>query len=553
MILKCRDCYITGALEDPEKALSTALNKIKRFEENGFLPAGRNDIAPIPINLPFDWAYGPEKDPNWRMQCHAWRMLDPYFVAYEISEDKKYIDLILEYVSDWWHWVEFRAVNLGRAWYDMSVGLRACKIALLYQWLNDKKKYRSRVRLVESLALAHFSNLSNEKNINFGNHGIFQSHGLMCLAKSGSLNKALSKVAKGYSESYISEIFNKQFDSEGVHQEGSFEYQRFAIDKFEILISSPVWDASVSLDFPRVLKKAKEVYYWMVFPNGYEVPFGDSDGKYVGVIDKSFYDRKVWISSLGYHVYKCQGDEGSDQDYLLFNLDAGHRIHGHDDFLSIILWSNDKSLLLDAGKYGYVKNRFREYFVSECAHNTARIRGANYNESSCIIEEAIFQELDDGVYSKVCLKLINKNGKTFNQSREFYMRSGECLFVRDSFFSEDLEHLDVSWHCDVGTKNINSKELLGFSSLIFDISSQSEKLPYIESVMDEVELSGLSSVGGGYKSLLPCKTLSFSVSGRLNKVDSFFFFNRQGSSVSQDDLLRDFQERKELFSGKMVS
>jgi hypothetical protein len=99
--------------------------------DQGFRPPGRKDVPAWPLRLPIDWQADPFKDRNWRYHLHAWRMLDPLFLAYQDTNETSYLDQALEIVRDWHghHVVEGRSGPFS--WYDMSVGLRALRLAHL--------------------------------------------------------------------------------------------------------------------------------------------------------------------------------------------------------------------------------------------------------------------------------------------------------------------------------------------------------------------------------------------------------------------------------------
>ena len=525
MKLQCKDCYITGVAEDSEKALNKALKKIKKFEEEGFVPAGRTDIRPIPITLPFEWSFGPDKDPNWRMQCHAWRMLDPYFVAYEISGNEIYLDSILQYIYDWWHWLEFRAEELGRAWYDMSVGLRSCKLAILYQWVKENKKYKKYVRMLNFLALSHIDNLLDWKNINQGNHGIFQSHGLKCLSKVGVVSDEVSDVAILASNKYLKKILHEQFDEEGVHQEGSFEYHRFAIDKFSSLVSSPVWGEDVSFDILRVLKKAESNYYWMVFPDGFEVSVGDSGGKFVGTTRPPKTLSKIWCASSGYNVYK--NENSSEQSYLLFVTKNKDQIHGHDDFGSLVLWENGRSILIDPGKYGYVKNSLRKYIVSSSAHNVSRFNRVGFNYADALVRVDYFKEFRGNIVGALVVCNNNESDSSFAQSRFFIYCPKKYLYVIDEFESANKNEIEVNWHVDDGVSLVNGS--VDFSrdsnALMYSIEEVAGDLEVTYHEMDYAAPAGISAINTPYMSVASCKTVKAKTIKKKCKIESFFFLS----------------------------
>ena len=146
---------------------------IELYEKDGFKP--RKDSKPYSLVIPIDWLSDPFNDRNWMYQLHAWRMLEPYFNRGRV-EDLNYIS---EIINDW---LSFEKKNSSKwLWYDMSTGLRALKISL-YLKICYEKRVDHQISDLDYLLHEHLMHLSNPKELNSGNHGLFQLHGLKSLA-----------------------------------------------------------------------------------------------------------------------------------------------------------------------------------------------------------------------------------------------------------------------------------------------------------------------------------------------------------------------------------
>jgi hypothetical protein len=387
VLLSTENAYVTGAKGKARKNSKTRINK---FEIEGFVPAGRHDIKPIKLTLPFDWSFGPPKDPNWRMQLHAWRFLDPYFVLYEESQDVDVIKTIMAYVSDWLDWLLFRADDKGRAWYDMSVSLRSCKIALLYSWLKKLPIYSTYSEILITLILLHNNWLIKRDNFNFGNHGIFHVHALKMFSLMGFYDNDTVGSLNTACQELIGELHDKQFDCEGVHKEGAFEYQRFAIKKFNELIKSGLWESEKVAYITNSLDKAIDCYDFMLHPSGHEIRHGDTVGEYVvkpNYLNDIPEGRTIYKNfQAGYHFLIERG-AANNCNHLFISSQKSKCMHGHFDFLNLVWFLNQNKIVDDGGKYAYKKNSQRHFFVSAESHNGPLLKGWSQPDLIAVISD----------------------------------------------------------------------------------------------------------------------------------------------------------------------
>jgi hypothetical protein len=350
----------------------------------GFVPLGRN-VNPWSFQLPVDWNADPFKDRNWRYQLHAWRMLDPLLGAWEQTGETKYLDDTLRIVFDWYQFHLVRGQKSDYEWYDMAVGLRAMKLAYLFQrafeghvQLDDAEK----AKLIH-LAWLHAQSLMDERLLSKGNHGLFQLHGLLALCNVvPSIGTCAG--AQDFVKTEMQDLLLRQFSSEGVHLENSPEYHLFVYNTVKRFMDSGWYD---QFDFIRdLMERVAQNRIWMVHPDKTIVTVGDSEPKPVSI---------DWPKSS----VKCQDSEASC--YLLGNFqESGYAIvrsdwavpvqkasmlfvmgmffqtgHKLPDDLSFEWFDQGERILTNAGKYSYSNGPFRDYVTSTAAHNTVEIDG----------------------------------------------------------------------------------------------------------------------------------------------------------------------------------
>ncbi|ADE13590.1 hypothetical protein Nhal_0400 [Nitrosococcus halophilus Nc 4] len=245
--------------------------------ETGFVPPGR-DVAPWPFTLPVDWNADPFQDRNWRFHLHAWRMIDPMIVAWERTGDKRYLQDALKVMTDWQDYHFGRNRRSAFQWYDMSVGLRAMKLAYVLDRVlqgevaSDLPTWQTLVHLAHT----HAQSLTDPTELSRGNHGLFQLHGLMALCS------ILPDVdtCQGHEKYVLREMRDlllRQFSSEGVHLEGAPEYHFFALSTVRRMTRTGWYD---QFAFVReLMDKVEKNRFWMVHPDGTMVTVGDSEPK----------------------------------------------------------------------------------------------------------------------------------------------------------------------------------------------------------------------------------------------------------------------------------
>ena len=413
--------------------VSSKTNTIELYEAQGFKP--RADCLPYPIELPISWLEDPFNDRNWMFQLHAWRMLD----AYLLRAQPKDFEYIANIINDW---VQFEKKNDSKwLWYDMSTGLRALKITLYLKLCYDKSITHN-IEDIDYLLHAHFKHLSNPNELNSGNHGLFQLHGLKSLTyivDGISSDSCSMRALQAYADKEMSKLITSQLGTKGVHTEDSPDYHFFAVKKIKRIVNSPWWTDLKQKNI-QYLEAAEHAKPWLVFPDRRCVPIGDSSS---GSVIKNLESLKNWphmrcgnyISARldGYAVIRSDSSVSlKDSAFLFFQASFHSQTHKHRDDLSFILQEEGINLLIDSGKYGYQKGKYREYFTSTRAHNTIEVDGNNtardqkYAYGSALVGQPAYI---DGFW---CIKArVNHIVNSYEHQRIIAYRPGEELFVID--------------------------------------------------------------------------------------------------------------------------
>ncbi len=355
----------------------------------------RKDCADYPIISPLDWeSLDKKEDRNWRMQLQGWAMFFPIMNFFDEYHDKeKIIEYFFDVANDWYqnygsdpNDIVTSRMPESYAWYDMSTGFRALVIAFFKNRIevNQLKLTDSNKKLLSDLSDKHIRHLRNEEVFSLNNHGMFQIQGLMALIQQDSLSQFKDEYE--YALNKMEALIKSQYDNKGVHQEHSPHYHFYALTTFEKLLENDWYDGRPIIQ--EIVIKASAVKKWVVDPLARPACIGDSIltvQKSVDFLNNAFSDElEKNISNgvlsnfhdSGYQIFRSDWDCSPEESSYVFLMGMYHsKSHKHRDCLSFEWFESGKKLICDSGKYGYKSNKYRNYFLSNRAHNTVEIEG----------------------------------------------------------------------------------------------------------------------------------------------------------------------------------
>lgn len=501
---------------------------IELYEKEGFKP--RKDSKPYNLVIPIDWLADPFKDRNWMYQLHAWRMLEPYFNRGNI-EDLNYISKIIN------DWLNFEKSNSSKwLWYDMSTGLRALKISL-YLKMCYEKETDHQISDLDYLLHEHLRHLSNSKELNFGNHGLFQLHGLKSLAYilDSNLKKAYDiKDIKTYANKQMAKLITSQLGQYGVHTENSPDYHFFTHKRIIKMINSPWW-TDLDETILNLLKLGEQAKPWLVFPNNKCVPIGDS---HTGSPINKLTELEVWphikIDNYigarvdGYAIVRsCKSVPVEKSSFLFFQGSFNSHYHKHSDDLSFILQEKGVDILIDSGKYGYQIDKYRKYFLSTRAHNTIEVDGRSTARSKEYAYGSAIKDQPKYISSFWLLRgKVEHKMNEYTHERIIVYKPNEELYIIDKIVNnkqDNNRNVIQWWHFDTNaTISINQNKAIVSTALNTNIeitSTSSENLNSYNHYKGYESKTGL--IGWVSKSYLKCEpTTSMKVTTTLHNENT---------------------------------
>ncbi len=429
----------TFAIERDDLFLMQTAHNFEQQRELGFRP--RRDVEPWPLELPLNWAADPFEDRNWRFQLNAWRMIDPYIVAYFKSGDVQLLAEALEYVEDWHAFHADDDHGNSFAWYDMSTGIRALRIAFFLDLIEKSELAVTpqQRQALDELAGEHAERLQDLNFLTTGNHGLFQVFGLnlLCLVAS---DVEECEGGRELAATYLKdEILPAQFTPQGVHKENSPTYHYFTIRSIERLGGTRHIDVP---EIREILDRAAAITPWFSFPSGNVARIGDSEGRLETLAEdpaepECLTDDACYavgdFTDSGYAIVRSL--PSGDPQSMIFMAGMGFSTsHKHADDLSFELFEFGQLIFADSGKYGYNEDAMRSYVVSAAAHNTISIDGVETRPKDVDLTGSQLDPIemtDDGF---VLAGRINRPSN-FSQDRTITYWPGRHLKIRDELAS----------------------------------------------------------------------------------------------------------------------
>lgn len=380
----------------------------------------RKNYPLVPLAPPIPWALSGQDQRSWNFHLQSLDLIDGLLRGYSYFNDERYLTHALPVMLDWISvHSDSQADGISPfAWYDMSAGLRAYRLAYLLQaadaagLLDDA----ARQSLWSSLE-QHAAYLADDANIAFhNNHGYYQVAGQLAMGRRFASRSEVMAQAQAQGRERLKGMLTQQFSPDGVHREHSPDYHRMVYDTLKALIDSGLVEDEETIAFAR---RIEEALSWFVFPNQHIVNFGDSDDRSLARKPKEAEakwvtpEMRFWVSGGkvgeppahasrafhkgGYWVARKPGDDPHDLSacsYLALNAAFHSRTHKHADDLSFVWFDRGANILVDAGRYGYLgkaemgselwldghwySDPWRVYCESTRAHNTLEFDGLNF-------------------------------------------------------------------------------------------------------------------------------------------------------------------------------
>lgn len=402
-------------------------------------------ISDINVNYNSDWDLKNEAYRLVSFKLNSFWWLICLSDAYKITCDKRYIDKGFEYIAEWNE--KCGKFISGDKWNAYVIAER------IFNWVCFLSEYANDSLIVDYCEMIYSQALALRDSIEFqlgGNHLLSEAKAMM-FAGAFVQDKKLYDFGK----KVLIDEANEQFYDDGGHYEQSVSYHVEALQQYFETYALMEYNGDIDKKrFISIMRKAYSFLNGMIGVNGKIPLFNDS------AYDYPFYDAADFLATAGY-IFKepspngCAGIYTKRWEWLgkctneiiwdnkscykntgfihyrfdikgkkySFFMDCGNNGpdynlgHTHADALSVLLYSEDKEILVDSGVFTYKQGAGRNECRSTKAHNTVEIDGKNSSEIW-----SAFRVAKRG-YSKI-IKYAEKNGLEVIASHDGYAR---CL------------------------------------------------------------------------------------------------------------------------------
>ena len=435
------------------------------------------------------WQMQPGTPRSFNFRIHCLDMCQDLLLAFSSGGPQKFFDAAARAALEWCgRYSEGKnADDSPHIWYDMSAGMRAYRLAYIYDVLqrNSLGSAEDRALLWKSL-LEHRHYLEDDANIAFhSNHGYYQIVGQMAMGRRLAAYDPAMRDLYAQGQRRFAEMMRTQFTEEGIHKENSPDYHRMLLQTLRAILKSNLVDEPGILAFTDRIEHTLSSF---VCPDRTILQFGDSDARDIklstgpialakwsepamqylasgGKVGTAPDDGLLVYPRSGYAVVRRPGkrfpEVFHDQSHLALNAAFHSCTHRHADDLTLTWYDRGQHILVDAGRYGYVgkmakdsplrqegfwySDPFRIYCESTRAHNTLEFDGRNNPRRRTLLYGSALRrcgERDGVFFMEAELQLF----ETIHRARTLLFKPASWLLIHDWFHdSQDEPHNVRQW------------------------------------------------------------------------------------------------------------
>ncbi|MEL7147668.1 MAG: alginate lyase family protein [Bacteroidota bacterium] len=416
-----------------------------------------------------NWMYkGPLGDKEWAYSINRHAFLKDLVSAYRTTGDTLYINRF-NYIMQ--HWiVENEPISKKSdllSWRVLECGLRMAEVWPYIFFANkDTSEYSRGTKLLMLMSIVeHYEKLSTSY-CKDNNHTLMEMTGLASIGKHWE-EFLFSKHCYELSHEVMLNQLDAQVLPDGAHNELTSDYHLVALTYFEKYAQFLSKDDATL--FVEKLHKMYEYLIYTMSPHGFSLNNNDSDRSYNRVRLKKYAgktkdDELRYITTGGQRgrqpkstsvVFPYAGQAilrdhyQADGQWLYFDVGPYGNGHQHNDKLHVSITLGDKDFLVDAGRYSYKADKWRQYFKGSYSHNVMLVdgNGQHHNEKIASQPFTDYQlgEFVDIVRSRFAAGFKNTDDKVVHYRKILY-KKGEFWVVQDSIVSSKPQQYDFLWH-----------------------------------------------------------------------------------------------------------
>lgn len=493
----------------------------------------RLELPPhAPWRMPEDltWREDPFREPNWVAQYHMLRWLDPLRRQAAAGEE----GLIDSWIDIAASWIRSNPPGRGRArysWADMVEAARALTLSFALPVLQDLRP----AALPEVLGslVEHGEWLADPAHIRSGNHALQQHQGLLVL---GAVLRRPEWVGLAVDRSV--DMLRNSYDDEGINEEGALQYHQINYTWWRLLRRRiEIVAGEAPAEFDRILLAPVGMAH-ATRPDGRYELIGDTEEFTPRALGHPAID---YVSSSGAKGEAPEGNvkvygsgyvfgrstwgdaETSFEEASFYSLRFGpqNRIHGHADGMSLTLYADRGSLLLDSGKYAYdATDPHRAHLLSREAHNSLSVADVEYDGAANVMLSH-YNLGSNGEY----FRFIDPGYPGVTLTREVLISLGwGLILVLDRFASEEERTVSQWWHL-----NPAASHRVDGDSVFARTAENAVRLAWVHGVTERRVTKGTTRPLQGWfsprwRTLVPTRTIEAWSSGHHGELATALSF-----------------------------
>lgn len=421
-----------------------------------------------------DWAHkGPKNDKEWAWFLNRHYHLLDLFAAYQKTGNLSYIRCINNHITDWIISSPSKtSPKTWAQWRGLETAYRIVHWAPLFYGLQQAEEFSLATRiLMLSSILDHAYYLRHFDS--WGANWVSREMNALATAALCWPEFKNSKQWLDYAIARMLHAINEQVYPDGVHKELTSHYHWITLRDFQNLANLlEISGSSVSAAFKVSLEQMWNYLAYSMRPDGHSVLNNDSDRQYNRLLVSKAalsYQRADWtyIATNGKAGQKPEGEPSTvfpwagqvvmrsgwdaEAHWAFFDVGPlGINYHIHNDKLHLSIAAYGRDLLVDSGRYSYVRDKFWKYFRGSSSHNVILIDGKGQKGDvkewhQPMTGNYAIEPSFDFARSTFDRGFIGLKGKASHSRAIVYLR-GRYWIVVDRIGTDHFRKIESLWH-----------------------------------------------------------------------------------------------------------
>jgi Heparinase II/III N-terminus/Heparinase II/III-like protein len=450
-----------------QESVESIINDSFRFQlVKGKVPRHDNGLL--------DWCYlGPKNDKEWAWFLNRHYHLLDLCAAYQKTGNLDYVRYINNHVIDWVISSPCKENSKTWAtWRGLEVALRIIHWSSTFYALQQVNEFSYAARILMLSSIPEHAYYLRNFHTWRPNLLIKEVNALTTLALCWPEFKDAQYWFK-YANARLINESKQQVYPDGVHKELTSHYHLRTLqdcESFAQLLASS--GNNIPQEFMDVLERMWNYLAYSMRPDGHSLLNNDSDRDYNRPLvhdmaakyqradwnyiatngkagEKPFGEASVFFPWAGQMIMRSGWDKLAH--WAFFDIGPlGTNYHVHHDKLHLSIAAYGRDLLVDSGRYRYVRDKYWKYFRESAGHNVILIDGKGQSADikqlyrPLINNTAIAPEFDfaKGTFDR---GFNNIQGKATHSRAVVYVR-GKYWVVVDHLFTDRPRKIETLWH-----------------------------------------------------------------------------------------------------------